>query len=121
MQDAVKALCHRLGSKTNTDILETIDFFVSANEFGLANADEGIRNMLALIWSRDATVKEAVVNAYKKLYIEKRADNHRLTMFSCSVCTGCHTCHFISSFLTAFHIPRSVSILSLHDVSLLFR
>ncbi len=77
MQESVKVLCQLLGSKTNSDILETIDFFILANEFGLANANQGIRKMLALIWSRDTTVKEAVVNAYKKLYIETGIENER--------------------------------------------
>eukprot|EP00794_Sanderia_malayensis_P003745 gene3745-4267_t len=77
MQESVKVLCQLLGSKTNSDILETIDFYILAHEFSLANANEGIRKMLALIWSRDAVVKEAVVNAYKKLYIETGIDNQR--------------------------------------------
>lgn len=77
MQEAVKLLCQLLGSKTNTDILETIEFFISANEFGLVDAQHGIRKMLALVWSRDNVVKEAVVNAYKKLYIEPRTNNQR--------------------------------------------
>jgi len=58
-----------LGSKQSTDILEAIDFFVSAFEFGVLNAMMGVRRMLALIWSREATIKDAVVGAYKRLYI----------------------------------------------------
>ena len=77
MQSSIKVLCQLLGSKVSSDILETIDFFISANEFGLADVEQGTRKMLALIWSRDAAVKEAVVNAYRKLYIEPRHENQK--------------------------------------------
>ncbi|XP_065053020.1 condensin complex subunit 1-like isoform X1 [Rhopilema esculentum] len=76
MQKAIKILCQLLGSKFNSDILETVDFFVSANEFGLTDVKAGTRKMLALIWSRDSAVREAVINAYRKLYIESRNDAH---------------------------------------------
>ena len=59
-----------LGSKQSTDILEAIDFFVSAFEFGVQNSMLGVRRMLSLIWSGEATIREAVVAAYKRLYIE---------------------------------------------------
>lgn len=77
MQKAIKVLCQLLGSKVSSDILEAIDFFISANEFGLADVDQGTRKMLALIWSRDGAVKEAVVNAYRMLYIEPRQENQK--------------------------------------------
>merc|ERR1719219_1945815 len=54
------------------DILEAIDFFVSAFEFGVQNSMLGVRRMLSLIWSGEATIREAVVAAYKRLYIEGR-------------------------------------------------
>ena len=81
MQKAIKILCQLLGSKFNSDILETVDFFVSANEFGLTDVKAGTRKMLALIWSRDSAVREAVINAYRKLYIESRNDAHRYTVY----------------------------------------
>merc|ERR1719495_86920 len=66
-----------LGSKQSTDILEAIDFFVSAFEFGVLNAMIGVRRMLALIWSREATIKDAVVGAYKRLYISVESNSVR--------------------------------------------
>jgi condensin complex subunit 1 len=67
-------LCHTCStfiiSLQMSDILEAINFFVSAFEFGFLQAMVGVRQMLNLVWSREATVKEAVVNAYKKLYID---------------------------------------------------
>ena len=81
-----------LGSKQNSDILEVtqlgsnlqpnlflqaIDFFVSAFEFGLVDALIGVRRMLSLIWSQEKTIKDAVVTAYKRLYIEVESNNSR--------------------------------------------
>ena len=81
-----------LGSKQNSDILEVtelccnfspnlflqaIDFFVSAFEFGLLDAMLGVRRMLSLIWSQEKTIKDAVVAAYKRLYINVESNNSR--------------------------------------------
>lgn len=56
-----------------TDVLESIDFFVTGFEFGLSSTMAGIRRMLALIWSKEQSIKEAVVNAYKRLYVNNQA------------------------------------------------
>ena len=69
---ALPVVAMLLGSKQSTDILEAIDFFVSAFEFGVQNSMLGVRRMLSLIWSGEATIREAVVAAYKRLYIEVR-------------------------------------------------
>ena len=34
----------------------------------------GVKQMLSLIWSRESAVKEEVVQAYKRLYIEVRTN-----------------------------------------------
>ena len=69
---ALPVVAMLLGSKQSTDILEAIDFFVSAFEFGVQNSMLGVRRMLSLIWSGEATIRDAVVAAYKRLYIEVR-------------------------------------------------
>jgi hypothetical protein len=40
-----------------SDVTEAISFFVSAFEFGLLNAMMGVRQMLALIFSREITIQ----------------------------------------------------------------
>ena len=77
MRKSLPILCQLLGSKTNSDILETINFFIAAHEFGLNQSEEGIRRMAALIWSRDPVVKKAVVGAFERLYIDVPCDNPR--------------------------------------------
>ena len=66
----VATLAQLLGSKSVTDVLEAVQFFVTGFEFGLVNSMLGVRRMLALVWSKENSVKEAVVSAYKTLYLK---------------------------------------------------
>ncbi|XP_031564431.1 condensin complex subunit 1-like [Actinia tenebrosa] len=77
MEKAVPVICQLLGSKTISDVSESIEFFGTAYEFGLRNAIFGVRRMLVLIWSRDAAVKDSVVEAYKGLYLDPPSPNQR--------------------------------------------
>lgn len=51
--------------------------FLLAFEFGVLNAMTGVRKMLGLIWSKEQTIKDAVVDAYRRLYINVKAPNER--------------------------------------------
>ncbi|KAJ8320625.1 hypothetical protein KUTeg_002212 [Tegillarca granosa] len=77
MQTAVPIICQLLGSKTVTDVLEAIEFFVTGFEFGLTACMLGVRRMLPLIWSKESGIKEAVVMAYKRLYLKPKGGNQR--------------------------------------------
>lgn len=66
-----------LGSQNTTDVMEAIEFFVTSFEFGVGNAMMGIRRMLVLIWSKEANIKDAVVAAYKRLYLNPQGNNPR--------------------------------------------
>ena len=70
---AIPVVCQLLCSKHLSDVLEAIDFFVTAFEFDVLDAMVGIRRMLSLVWSSESGVKDAVVNAYKRLYIDMEA------------------------------------------------
>ncbi|XP_046630867.1 condensin complex subunit 1-like isoform X2 [Daphnia pulicaria] len=70
---AIPMVCQLLCSKQTSDILEAIDFFVTAFEFDVLDAMQGVRRMLSLIWSSEEDVKKAVVNAYKRLYMNMEA------------------------------------------------
>ena len=69
MNNALPTVCLLLGSKQISDVLEAINFFITAHNFGLLSALIGVRKMLTLIWSREQDIKKAVVSAYRKLYI----------------------------------------------------
>lgn len=72
-QAAIPIICQLLGSKMNSDVMEAIDFFVTSYEFGVVHAMAGITKMLSLVWSREQAVKDAVVGAYKRIYVESAA------------------------------------------------
>lgn len=48
-----------LSSKTSSDVLECIHFFVAAHEFRLSSANVGVRRMLVLVWSKELPIQEA--------------------------------------------------------------
>jgi hypothetical protein len=48
---------------------EAIEFFITAKKFSIENAQDGIRKMLPLIFSKESSLKEAVISAYKQLYL----------------------------------------------------
>lgn len=60
--------------------MEAIEFFVTGFEFGLSSTMIGIRRMLPLIWSKETGIKEAVVAAYKRLYLNPQGGNARYVM-----------------------------------------
>ena len=88
MEKAFTTLCQLLGSKSISDVNESIEFFVVASEFGLQSAIVGVRRMLVLIWSRDSAVRDAVVEAYKGLYLDPEAPNARYMYEDCFVIKG---------------------------------
>ena len=67
---AIPVVCRLLLSKQTSDILEAINFFVTAFELDVIEAMMGIRRTLPLIWSSESDVKDAVVKAYKHLYMD---------------------------------------------------
>lgn len=64
-----------LASKTKTEVIEAMDFFVVADAYKLDTATEGVRRMLHLIWTK-ATSDEGkgvtmhLLECYKGLYFE---------------------------------------------------
>lgn len=66
---AIPLICSLLYSSSVTDAQEAIDFFVTAYQFGVQGAIIGIRQMLVLIFSRDKNVRDAVLAAYKEVYL----------------------------------------------------
>lgn len=70
IESAIPKLTQLLFSKTQTDVIEVISFFVTCYEHGLSDMLMGIRKMLSLILFAEATIKEAVIEAYKRLYIK---------------------------------------------------
>ncbi|XP_074654081.1 condensin complex subunit 1-like isoform X2 [Tubulanus polymorphus] len=77
IQKALSVICQLLGSKVQTDVLEAVEFFVAAFDFGVLNAMRGVRAMFTLVYSKENKVKDSVVNAYKRLYLTPADGNAR--------------------------------------------
>ncbi|NWI14057.1 CND1 protein, partial [Crypturellus soui] len=58
-------------------VQEAIEFFVTVSQFSVPQAVLGVRRMLPLVWSKEAGVKEAVLNAYRRLYLSPSGDSER--------------------------------------------
>ena len=58
-------------------MLEAIQFFVTAVQFGVSAAQIGVRRMIVLVWSQEQSVKEALVEAYRLLYLGDSEKNQR--------------------------------------------
>ncbi|NWH64881.1 CND1 protein, partial [Geococcyx californianus] len=58
-------------------VQEAIEFFVTVSKFGVPQALPGIRRMLPLIWSKEPSIKEAVLNAYRQLYLSPSGESER--------------------------------------------
>ncbi|KAK3602734.1 hypothetical protein CHS0354_017179 [Potamilus streckersoni] len=77
IQEAIPIISQLLGSKTTSDILEAVEFFVTGYEFGLTASIVGIKKMLLLVSSKEPGIKEAVVAAYRRLYLSPEGGNER--------------------------------------------
>lgn len=51
-------------------VQDTIEFLTTASMFGFDQSNTGIKQMLLLLWSSEASVKEAVALSYKTLYLD---------------------------------------------------
>ncbi|KAL4700428.1 hypothetical protein H8959_014432 [Pygathrix nigripes] len=58
-------------------VQEVIEFFVMVFQFGVPQALFGVRRMLPLIWSKEPGVREAVLNAFRQLYLNPKGDSAR--------------------------------------------
>ncbi|OWF35443.1 condensin complex subunit 1-like [Mizuhopecten yessoensis] len=76
-EKAFPVICRLLGSENVSDVLGAVEFFVTGFKFGLSSAMQGVRRMLPLIWSKESGVKDAVVDAYKKMYLSPEGNSQR--------------------------------------------
>ncbi|XP_051011344.1 condensin complex subunit 1 [Acomys russatus] len=75
--EAVGIISKMMYENTATVVQEVIEFFVMVFQFGVPQALVGVRRMLPLIWSKEPGVREAVLNAYRQLYLTPKGDSAR--------------------------------------------
>uniref|UniRef100_A0A5K3FMD3 Condensin complex subunit 1 n=1 Tax=Mesocestoides corti TaxID=53468 RepID=A0A5K3FMD3_MESCO len=79
MATAIDDVKNMLHSKTVTDVLEAIDFFLTAKQAGVRNLDSAIRHMMAMIWSQEEQIRKAVLDACRRLYFQPDIVNESFT------------------------------------------
>ncbi|XP_041765334.1 condensin complex subunit 1 isoform X2 [Anopheles merus] len=70
ISNAVPKLLEMLMSKSQSDVHGAIDFFTSAYLFGIKGTEQGMQQMLYLVWSTDKEKRENVTAAYKRVLFE---------------------------------------------------
>ncbi|XP_077455126.1 condensin complex subunit 1 [Stigmatopora argus] len=78
VEKAISVINSMLYLKTTSVVQEAVQFCVTVCEFSVANSLIGVRKMLPLVWSTDAAVKDAVVQAYRRLYLNPQGENNRI-------------------------------------------
>uniref|UniRef100_UPI003D79A548 condensin complex subunit 1 n=1 Tax=Danio rerio TaxID=7955 RepID=UPI003D79A548 len=77
VERAIAVINNMLYWKTTTIVQEAVQFCVTAFEFSVADSVCGVRKMLPLVWSTDVTIKDAVIQAYRRLYLNPNGENTR--------------------------------------------
>ncbi|XP_042529439.1 condensin complex subunit 1 [Dipodomys spectabilis] len=75
--EAISTISRMMYENTTTVVQEVIEFFVMVFQFGVPQALFGVRRMLPLIWSKEPGIREAVLNAYRQLYLSPKGDSAR--------------------------------------------
>ncbi|XP_008062001.2 condensin complex subunit 1 [Carlito syrichta] len=75
--EAISIIGKMMYENTTTVVQEVIEFFVMVFHFGVPQALFGVRRMLPLIWAKEPGVREAVLNAYRQLYLSPKGDSAR--------------------------------------------
>ncbi|ORX90468.1 hypothetical protein K493DRAFT_339988 [Basidiobolus meristosporus CBS 931.73] len=75
IHEAIPVLCQLLGSTTKAEVIEAMDFFVTATRYKIQMAQEGIRKMLHLVWVKDngndetKGVRSRLIDSFRALYL----------------------------------------------------
>ncbi|XP_063209038.1 condensin complex subunit 1 isoform X1 [Chroicocephalus ridibundus] len=75
--EALSLISRMMYENSVSVVQEAIEFFVTVSKFSVPQALLGVRRMLPLIWSKEPAVKEAVLNAYRRLYLNPTGDSER--------------------------------------------
>ncbi|XP_072280070.1 condensin complex subunit 1 isoform X2 [Pyxicephalus adspersus] len=78
IEEAIDVISKMMYEAASTVVQEVIEFFVTVSQFGVPQAVIGVRRMLPLIWSKEPGVRDAVVGAYRQLYLSSGPETERV-------------------------------------------
>jgi len=82
IETAIPTLCQLLVSTNKSEVLESMRFFRTAYEYDIASAEQGIKTMLHLIWTKDnntisteegmdtRSIRGNLIDVYRSLYFD---------------------------------------------------
>ena len=65
VDEGLKLLIKMLSSKSTQDTIEAIKVFKLLKQYGIQDSEMGIRKMLTLVFSKDESVQNAVIESYE--------------------------------------------------------
>ncbi|XP_073409040.1 condensin complex subunit 1 [Dendrobates tinctorius] len=78
IEEAIDVISKMMYEAASSVVQEVIEFFVTVSQFGVPQAVIGVRRMLPLIWSKEPGVRDAVVSAYRQLYLCASSETERV-------------------------------------------
>ncbi len=76
IHESIRAASDLLQSKTTSDVTEAIQFLCKCHQFGVESSLEGVKKMVKLVWSREQSVKDYVIEQFEYLMISGRKLNN---------------------------------------------
>ncbi|KAL9657457.1 hypothetical protein ABK040_016725 [Willaertia magna] len=70
MHETIPSTCQLLNSKTSSDVIECIEFFVKSYNFKLEASVIGLKRSLKLIWSPETSVRDATSEAIQSIFMD---------------------------------------------------
>ncbi|ETN65880.1 condensin [Anopheles darlingi] len=100
ISDAIPKILEMLMSKAQSDVHGAIDFFTSAYLFGIKGTEQGMQQMLFLVWSSEKEKRENVTAAYKRVLFETnlqgRAHTVKVVRNLCQFLTNLTCGHYMA-------------------------
>ncbi|KAM4703298.1 condensin complex subunit 1 [Rhinophrynus dorsalis] len=77
IEEAIDVISKMMYETAVSVVQEVIEFFVTVSQFGVSQALLGVRRMLPLVWSKEPGVRDSVLSAYRRLYLNPSGDTER--------------------------------------------
>ncbi|TIA88190.1 hypothetical protein E3P99_02731 [Wallemia hederae] len=126
IEKSIPTVATLLSSTNKPEVLEAIEFFRVAHEYGLSSAQVGVRRMIHLIWSKDNAVIEdgkevkgvraRVIDTYKSLYLDPINDPNMTPQAQVSrICKNLIQLTFNATLAELTSLEALVSTIMAHD------
>lgn len=76
ISNAIPKICTLLNSRNITDVQEAINFFTHAFRMEIENSVIGVQKMLKLIFTKEKTIKDALLDAFIGIYLKDLSEEN---------------------------------------------